>query len=251
MKINKIIFPLLCLSLFACSSTTHSSPLDDYVSGGAHNGPSSYPDPQAVDLTPVNLENHNFEDSFYNPDTWIGMTSDNGASNDHYGKPSYSEEDGLTFNNTNAAINLGNYENETISFNIKGNNDWNLWLRSSSYDNHSNNSLRIECQYNVLRIKTSFSGNDAVAYVPAGYNYKMNEWNRFDFKFTKNNNINTIEFFLNYVPVKVKMATDYSSKGAKVKNGNLTLEESNKFTLGNYLVLKIWDDQDFVSIKRV
>ena len=251
MKMKKLLLPLVCIALFSCGTTTHSSPLDDFTSGGPHNGPSTYPDPQAVDTTPVTLEDHNFADSFYNPDSWVGMTKNNGESNDYFGKPTYDEENGLTFNNSNAAIDLGDMSNASISFNIYGNNDWNLWLRSSSYDNNANNSFRIECQYNVLRIKTSFSGNDAVAYVPAGYNYKVGEWNRFDFKFTKTKNTNTVEFYLNYVPVKVKIATNYTNKGAKVINGNLTLEESNNFQLGNYLVLKVWDDEDIVRIKRV
>lgn len=228
--------------LFSCAPTEEQSSMLSSIEN--HQGPASYYDPQAVDLSKDTIEINNLTDDFYNPEKWEGME------NDHYSVPEIQEDNSLRFNNTNATYNLADYSNKTISFNVKGNNDWNIYLLANSKSNSSNH-IRLECQYNVLRIKTSFSGNHAVAYVPAAYNFKMNEFNRLDLKFTTENNKTTMKMWLDCVPVKLKQATDFTSNGVQIIDGELVLNQSESYSLGNYFVVKVWDDQDYLYLSKV
>ena len=239
---KKLLLLMSLALLFSCgnSETSHGH----IESTEEHKGPSSYYDPQAVDLTKDNIEINNLSEDFYNPNKWEGMD------NDHYSVPVIQEDNSLKFNNTNAAYNLGDYSNKTISFNVKGNNDWNIYLLANDKSNNSNH-IRLECQYNVLRIKTSFSGVHAVAYVPFGYNFKMNEFNRLDLKFTTENNKTSMKMWLDSVPVTLKQATDFTSSGVEITNGELVLKQSDSFTLGNYFVVKVWDDEDYIYLSKV
>ena len=240
---KQLVLLLSLLVLAGCGTTHTTSPGNEIPD---HQGPASYYDPQAVDLTKdPNLGVNELSDDFYNPNKWVGMD------NDHYSPAEVQSDTSMKFRNTNAAFDMGDYSNKSLSFTVKGNNDWNIYLLANNKSNNSNNFIRVECQYNVLRIKTSFSGNSAVAYVPAGYNFKMNEFSRLDFKFETANSTTTMKMWVDEVPVVLKKATDFSSKGVSISNGNLVVKQSSSFTLGNYFIVKIWDDQDYLFIKKV
>ena len=249
---KQLLVLISLLALAGCGSTetpTPSTPTPSNPSGETtntnHQGPASYYDPQAVDLTKEEVAINNLSDDFYDTTKWEAFSD-----GDHFAAPEIQTSGAMKFRNTNAAFNLGDYSNKSFSMSVRGNNDWQMWLLSSNKANSGGHHIKLECQYNVLRIKTSFSGVSAVAYVPAGYNFKMDQYNRLDFKFETVNNVTTMKLWIDCVPVKMKKATDFSKQGVSIKDGNLVLQQSSSYQLGNYMLVKIWDDEDFLFIKK-
>lgn len=185
---------------------------------------------------------------FYNASNWVYMTNDGGTSTD-IGEVPYSLSDGsIKFHRANQAIEIGDYTNSTVSFMLKGTNDWSIWFNSSSKDNSDNSSYRLAYAYGGLRIALSSEPESAAAAI-VNTDYKKGEWNRFDLVFSANDGVCEIKVYVN--GVRADLAVSALVDGVTVENNVMRHEQPAGFVTGNYMAVKVWEANNYVQIKPV
>ena len=188
-------------------------------------------------------------EAFYLAENWVYMTNNDGASLDGGDIP-YSMADGsIKFHRANQAIEIGDLSNATVSFMLKGTNDWSIWFNSSSIDNANNSSYRLAYAYGGLRIALSSAPEQAAAVVVDGL-YKKGEWNRFDIVFSTNDGVCEIKLYVNGVRATLE-AGDNTTPMVSVADNTLTHTQPAMFTMGNYMVVKVWEADNYVQLKPV
>ena len=188
--------------------------------------------------------------TFYNPDNWVYMTNDNGATLDGGDIPYAMNDGSIKFHKVNQAIEIGDFTNSTVSFMLKGTNDWSIWFNSSSIDNANNSSYRLAYAYGGVRIALSSAPEQAAAVVAEGL-YKKGEWNRFDISFSTNKDgVCEIKLYINGTRATLS-AGDNTTPMVSVANNTLTHTQPAMFTTGNYMVVKVWEAHNYVQIKPV
>lgn len=186
---------------------------------------------------------------FYTASNWVYMTNNNGASTDG-GDIVYSLGDGsVKFHRANQAIELGDKTNATVSFMLKGTNDWSIWFNSSSKDNANNSSYRIAYAYGGLRLVVSSAPDRAAANID-GAEYAKGEWNRFDIAFATADDVTEIKVYINGKRAALTEG-DNDSPLLKVENNVLSHEHPANFTTGTWAVVKVWEANNYVQLKPV
>lgn len=191
---------------------------------------------------------------FYDASNWEYMTNNNGASLDGGDIP-YSLSDGsIKFHRENQAIDIGDFTNSTVSFMLKGTNDWNIWFNSSTKDNANNSSYRLVYGYGELRLTLSSAPEQAAARI-VNTSYEKGQWNRFDIVFSTDENtdgqtVTAIKVYVNGERADLT-AGDYTAPAVSVADNVLTHTRPAMFTTGTYMVVKVWDADDYVQLKPV
>ncbi len=223
--------------------TPDDKPGDSEIPDDQPDGPDNT-DPTDV---PVLSELHG---SFYLAENWQYMTNDDGASLDGGDVP-YSMADGsIKFHRANQAFIAGDYTNATVSFMLKGTNDWSIWFNSSSKDNANNSSYRLAYAYGGIRLVLSSAPEQAAAVVTDDL-YKKGEWNRFDIVFSTNKEgVCQIKLYINGVRATLA-AGDNTTPMVSVADNTLTHTQPAMFTTGEYMVVKVWEAHNYVQIKPV
>ncbi|MBQ8303133.1 MAG: hypothetical protein IJX97_06310 [Clostridia bacterium] len=188
-------------------------------------------------------------DSFYDASNWGYMTNNDGQSNDGGDIP-YSMVDGsIKFHKANQAYELGDVSNATVSFMLKGTNDWSIWFNSSTKDNHNNSSYRLAYAYGGIRLVLSSAPEQAAAVVTDNL-YKKGEWNRFDVVFSTVDGVCEIKLYINGARATLA-AGDNTTPQVSVSDNVLTHTQPAMFKTGTYAVVKVWEAHNYVQIKPV
>lgn len=208
-------------------------------------------EPSGEEDVPVLTE---LSSDFYDASNWEYMTNNNGASLDGGDIP-YSLSDGsIKFHRENQAIDIGDFTNSTVSFMLKGTNDWNIWFNSSTKDNANNSSYRLVYGYGELRLTLSSAPEQAAARI-VNTTYEKGQWNRFDIAFSTEKNadgqtVTAIKVYVNGVRADLT-AGDYTAPAVSVADNVLMHTRPAMFTTGTYMVVKVWDADDYVQLKPV
>ncbi len=190
-----------------------------------------------------------FPYSFYDASNWVYMTNNDGESNDGGDIP-YSMIDGsIKFHKANQAYELGDVSNATVSFMLKGTNDWSIWLNSSGIDNHNNSSYRLAYAYGGIRLVLSSAPEQAAAVVTDDL-YKKGEWNRFDIVFSTVDGVCSIKLYINGVRATLA-AGDNTTPQVSVSDNVLSHKQPAMFKTGIYAVVKVWEAHNYVQLKPV
>ncbi len=204
------------------------------------------PIPPVTDDTPTLAE---LGGDFYDADNWSYMTNDGGTSTDG-GDKVYSLDDGsVKFHRANQSILLGDQSNRTMSFMLKGTNDWSIWFNSSSNDNADNYSYRLAYAYGGLRLVVS-SAPDQAAAVIDGAEYAKGEWNRFDVVFETVGKETSVKVYINGKRAALA-AGDNASPAIAVENNVLKHTRPAMFETGNYVCVKVWEAHNYVQLKPI
>ena len=99
---------------------------------------------------------------FYDAYNWAYMTNNNGASRDGGALPVSLDDGSIKFHFANQAIDIGDHSNKTLSFMLKGTNDWAIWFNSTGIDNHTGSSYQLKCVNGELIITLSSNPDEAV-----------------------------------------------------------------------------------------
>ncbi len=194
------------------------------------------------------------DSKFYTASNWEYMTNNDGAEQDG-GDIVYSLADGsVKFHRANQAINYGDLTNATVSFMLKGTNDWSIWFNSSSPDNNNNSSYRLAYAYSGLRIALSSAPEQAAANI-VDTSYAKGEWNRFDVVFSTTENadgqkVTAVKVYVNGERAALA-AGDNTSPAINVEGNVLTHTQPAMFSTGTYIAVKVWEAENYVQIKPV
>ena len=210
-----------------------------------------YVNPDPID--PVDPEDKpttsELDSKFYNASNWVYMTNNDGASNDGGDIPYTMADGSIKFHRANQAIHMGDMTNATVSFMLKGTNDWSIWFNSSTLDNSNNSSYRFAYAYGGLRLVLSSAPEQAAAVI-ADDLYVKGEWNRFDIVFSTDDGVCQIKVYINGVRAELS-AGDNTTPMVKVENNVLTHTQPAMFTTGEYMVVKVWEAHNYVQLKPV
>lgn len=187
---------------------------------------------------------------FYTADNWVYMTNNGGASLDGGDVPFSLADGSIKFHRANQAINLGSCTNGTMSFMLKGTNDWSIWLNSDSIDNRDNHSYRLAYKENKLGIAVS-SVSDNLAAVVSQSTYQVAEWNRIDIVFATENNACSIKLYVNGERASLVRGNIGTTEEISVSKNVLKHTQGAGFVTGNYAVVKVWEAHNFLQIKPV
>ncbi|MBO5328276.1 MAG: hypothetical protein J6B04_03805 [Clostridia bacterium] len=185
---------------------------------------------------------------FYAAANWEYMTNNGGASVDGGGVP-YSLNDGsIKFHNANQAYLLnGDLSNDKISFMINTSKDWQMWFRASTKDNSQNNCYKLFFKDEIMHVRTSESANDIALVTAEGCGYKTNEWNKLELGFATDENKNcTITITVNDIKANLSSPEGLPNY---ISNGDLVYPEGENFSLGNYVIVKVWYGDCFLQLK--
>ena len=185
--------------------------------------------------------------AFYDATKWEYMTNNSGASLDSGETPVSLADGSIRFYRANQAYQLGENKNGTVSFLLKATHNWSIWLNSDSKDNSANNSYRLTHINDELRLVLSSSPNQAAAVVTS--TYKSGEWNRFDVKFTTEQNQTKIEIAVNEKPATLTAGTNKTD--VSVENDVLRHYAPTNFVTGGWFVVKVWYANDYLQLKPV
>ena len=188
-------------------------------------------------------------DAFYNAASWVYMTNNDGASLDGGDIPYAMSDGSIKFHRANQAIQIGDLTNATVSFMLKGTNDWSIWFNSSSIDNANNSSYRLNYAYGGLRIALSSAPELAAAIIDDS-NYNKGEWNRFDIVFSTDDGICDIKVYINGTRAALS-AGDNTTPMVSVADNTLTHTQPAMFSTGEYMVVKVWEAHNYVQLKPV
>ena len=133
---------------------------------------------------------------FYDASNWTYMTNHNGASRAGGALPVSLDDGSIKFHFANQAIEIGEHTNKTLSFMLKGTNDWEIWFNSGGIDNQTSSAYRLKCVDGEVIFTLSSFPNVAVASVAADL-YNKAEWNRFDVSFFEVDGCICIEIYIN------------------------------------------------------
>jgi len=190
------------------------------------------------------------DSKFYTADNWGYMTNNGGTSLDGGDVPFSLADGSIKFHRANQAINLGSCTNGTMSFMLKGTNDWSIWLNSDSIDNRDNNSYRLAYKENKLGIAVS-SVSDNLAAVVSQSTYQVAEWNRIDIVFATENNACSIKLYVNGERASLVRGNIGTTEEISVSKNVLKHTQGAEFETGNYAVVKVWEAHNFLQIKPV
>lgn len=185
--------------------------------------------------------------AFYDATKWEYMTNSNGASLDSGEVPVSLADGSIRFFRANQAYNLGDKSNDTISFLLKATHNWSIWLNSSSKDNTSNNSYRLERLNDELRLVVSASANLAAAVITS--DYESGEWNQFDVAFETKDGVTRIAISVNGKTASLK-AGAYTA-GVTIEDNALYHTMPSNFETGGWFAVKVWYANDYVQLKPV
>lgn len=204
------------------------------------------PDPPDEKDEPTLAE---LDEKFYDASEWAYMTNDGGASADG-GDKVYALGDGsVKFHRANQSVLFGDQSNRTMSFMLKGTNDWSIWFNSSSKDNADNYSYRLAHAYGGLRLVVSSAPEQAAAVID-GTEYNKGEWNRFDVVFETVGKETSIKVYINGKRAALS-AGDNASPAISVADNVLKHTRPAMFETGNYVCVKVWEAHNYVQIKPV
>lgn len=185
---------------------------------------------------------------FYGAENWVFMTNNGGAATDA-GEVAYTLNDGsIKFHRLNQAIEAGDFTNSTVSFMLKGTNDWSIWFNSSSKDNNDNYSYRLAYANGGLRLALS-SAPDLAAAVVADSSYEKAEWNRIDIVFETKDKTCKIKLYIN--GERASLVAGDNVSGVTVSENVLTHAQPAMFKTGNYIVVKVWEAHNVLQLKPV
>lgn len=205
------------------------------------------PDPPPVETDDPTLTELGGE--FYTASNWAYMTNDGGASTDG-GDKVYALGDGsVKFHRANQSVLFGDQSNRTMSFMLKGTNDWSIWFNSSSKDNTDNYSYRLAYAYGGLRLVVSSAPEQAAAVID-GTEYKKGEWNRFDVEFETVGRETSIKVYINGKRATLA-AGENTSPAISVADNVFKHTRPAMFETGNYVCVKVWEAHNYVQIKPV
>lgn len=221
----------------------NNPPIDD----GGNNKPD---DENPNDHDPTDVpETAELKGEFYNAANWVYMTNNNGASVDGGNIP-YSMDDGsIKFHNANQTFEYGDLSNATVSFMLKATNDFSIWFNSTSGDNANNSSYRLNYAYGGLRIALSSAPEQAAAVI-SDKNYVKGEWNRFDVVFSTSEGVCQIKVYINGIRAELSSG-DNTTPMVSVSDNVFTHTQPAMFSMGNYIVVKVWEAHNFLQIKPV
>ena len=194
-------------------------------------------------------ETSELPDSFYNADSWVYMTNNDGASLDGGDIPYVMADGSIKFHRANQAIEIGDLSNATVSFMLKGTNDWSIWFNSSTKDNANNSSYRLAYAYGGLRLSLSSAPEQAAAVIDDSI-YVKGGWNRFDIVFSTNDGVCEIKVYINGTRAGLSVG-DYTAPAVNVSDDVLTHTQPAMFSTGSYMVVKVWEAHNYVQIKPV
>lgn len=189
-----------------------------------------------------------FDTKFYDASNWVHMTNNNGTSRDGGALPVSLNDGSIKFHYANQAIDLGDHTNKTLSFLLKGTNDWAIWFNSIGIDNHTGSSYQLKYVNDELIITLSSNPNEAVAKVGAGL-YNKAAWNRFDIAFSNDDGMFSIMLYING-----KLASLSDGKNNPENcfvAGDTLVSFDENFQVGKYIVVKVWSAQNYLQIKPV
>lgn len=187
---------------------------------------------------------------FFDAQNWQYMTVNGGRANVDGGIP-YSLNDGsIKFHNANQGYDLGkSYIDDDMQFNIKTSKDWQIWLLSSSLDNNDGDCIKLFFKDEVLSVKTSESGNALATATAIDCGYITNAWNKMQISFSSSADGNiTTKIAINDRTVAFT-ATEYGTNS--VADGNVVVEQTDEFTLGNYFIVKVWEGDCILQLKPI
>ena len=185
---------------------------------------------------------------FYGAENWVFMTNNGGAATDA-GEVPYTLNDGsIKFHRLNQAVEAGDFTNSTVSFMLKGTNDWSIWFNSSSKDNNDNYSYRLAYANGGLRLALS-SAPDLAAAVVADSSYEKAEWNRIDIVFETKDKTCKIKLYIN--GERASLVAGDNVSGVTVSENVLTHAQPAMFKTGNYIVVKVWEAHNVLQLKPV
>lgn len=206
---------------------------------GTLSGCDLFAKPEPVDEIP---------DPFYQAENWQYMT--NGSVNDGGGTP-YSLCDGsIRFHNANSAYDYGkDLSNDSLSFQLNGSKDWQMWFLASSKDNTNNDCYQLVCKDSVLYFTTpELPGLTPMASVSAkDAGYTVNAWNTLSVAFSTTDDVCTATLTVN--GKKADLTSNNSLDRATVEDGNFTHRQDENFKTGNYVCVKVWYGDCFLQLK--
>lgn len=185
---------------------------------------------------------------FYNAENWEYMTTNGGAKVDSGGIP-YSLSDGsIKFHNANQAYRLEeDLSNGSISFMIQTSKDWQMWFRASTVDNTDNDCYKLYFKDSVMHIRTSETSEDIAWVTAEDCGYINNDWNELKLSFNTDENKNcTVQLTVNgkTAPLCAPENGENYVDGDKV-----VYPESEDFTPGNYVIVKVWYGDCYLQLK--
>ncbi|MCM1289237.1 MAG: GDSL-type esterase/lipase family protein [Corallococcus sp.] len=187
---------------------------------------------------------------FYDADNWVYMTNNGGASLDGGDVPFSLSDGSVKFHRANQSLNIGKIDNGTMSFMLKGTNDWAIWFNSDSIDNRDNNSYRLVYKENKLGIAIS-SVSDNLAAVVSQSTYQTAEWNRIDIVFETVDNVCSIKLYVNGERAALVRGNVGSTEEVNVSKNVLKHTRPAGFETGDYVVVKVWEAHNYLQIKPV
>ena len=188
------------------------------------------------------------DDPMFKAENWVYMT--NGSVKDSGGIP-YSLDDGtIKFHNANQAYDLGkDYSDGSLSFMLKGSDNWLTWFLADTVDNTKVNCYKMIYKDDVLYMTASDTSQMLSGAEKQTTAYKTNEWNKFELKFSvTQENFSNISVTVNGSKVKFK---DLQKGGNVSESGDFTHKRGENFKTGNYMTVKVWYGDCYLQLRSI
>ena len=188
------------------------------------------------------------DDPMFKAENWVYMT--NGSIKDSGGIP-YSLDDGtIKFHNANQAYDLGkDYSDGSLSFMLKGSDNWQMWFLADTVDNTKVNCYKLIYKDDVLYMTASDTSQMLSGAEKQTTDYKTNEWNKFEIKFSvTQENVSNISVTVNGSKVKFK---DLQKGGNVSESGDFTHKRGENFKTGNYMTVKVWYGDCYLQLRSI
>ena len=251
MKSTRNFLSLLLVLTLLFSALSLSS-CDLFETPDSGNGGNNSDDKLSVDLIKQTEAKNpaDLDAKFYDASNWVYMTNNNGASRDGGALPVSLDDGSIKFHFANQAIDFGNHFNKTLSFMLKGTNEWAIWFNSDGIDNNTGSSYQLKCVNGELIITLSSNPNEAMAKVAAGL-YNKAEWNRFDIAFSDNDGMFSMQLYINGKLATLSDGKNNPDTCFVSANSFIHFYGETDFKIGNYIVVKVWSAQNYLQIKPV
>lgn len=196
--------------------------------------------------TPAPPPDEPLYDGFYDQANWEIMTNNNGSSTDA-GESAVSLSDGsIKFFRANQAYRMGDHSSEHLSFMLKATHNFDIWFMSTTKDNNVNQSVRLTKTDDRIFFALSTAPYQSIAEI--GSTFVDGEYNQMDLFFKKTDNTLSVDMNVNEQKCEV---TKGAIGSANVRSGGFDLELPSDFSLGEYVVVKVWYADDYVQFKPV
>lgn len=187
---------------------------------------------------------------FYDASSWEYMTNNNGASRENGGVPVSLDDGSIKFHFARQAIEIGEHTNKTLSFMLKGTNDWEIWLNSTGIDNQTSSAYLLKCVDGEIIFTLSSCPNVAAVSVAEGF-YNKAEWNRFDIAFREVDGYICIEIYINGKLATLNAGTHLPEELSASGDAIVHDYQSTAFEVGNYIAVKVFSADNYLQIKPV